>query len=133
MSPLSRHRDGRSSRNPQARQLRRQANELRRQLRRTATNGRNAYATLLAVLAQHAGEVVITKGTLDNVNDKFDKLGFIVVTEKDRPNEFIIRLVEGQDETPAAEETDDETVSDGEPLAEDSPVQEEERLGDGVI
>lgn len=120
MSPVSRHRNGRKK---AARSLRREANNLRRQLRRTATSGKQTYATLLAVLAQSGGEVTITQGTIDQVGQNFDQLGFVVVKKDEPANEYVVRLVEGQEET-HVEHDHDETVSDGESLAGDSPVVE---------
>jgi hypothetical protein len=92
---LSRHRDGRQGKS--ARHSRRRNNELRRQLRRIATSGQQAYATLLAVLAQKGGEVTVTKGTIDQVTENYKRLGFVVENSKEHDNEFIVRLTEAPD------------------------------------
>lgn len=75
--------------------------ELRRQADRAIVYGRQAYATLLAVLAQKGGDVVVTQGTLDQVTANYDHLGFVV--ENIGTGEFRVKLTEGRAvETPAA-------------------------------
>lgn len=66
--------------------------------------GRSAFITLLAVLAQKSGEVVITQGTVDQVNENFARLSFEVQPKKDT-NEFIVKLVEM--EAPAQDTPED--------------------------
>ncbi len=110
MSPLSRHRDGRASTSKHTRKVRRINADLRRQVRRMSHLGRSAYATLLAVLAQHGGEVTITQGTLEQVNENFRNLSFAVSQKKDIPNEFTVRMVVEEEatavETPETPEED---------------------------
>lgn len=74
-------------------------------------NGRQAYATLLAVLAQSGGEIVVTQGMLDQVAAQYDKLGFSIEPRKE--GEFAVLLTEavapdGLGES-LADETDTET------------------------
>lgn len=60
---------------------------------------------LLAVLAQKGGEVVVTEGTLEQVNANYDGLGFVVTANTEK-KEFIVKLVAGRDEAePAVGET----------------------------
>lgn len=93
--------------------MRRDRNNLGRQLRRTATNGKQAYATLLAVLAQKGGEVVITQGTLDQVSQNYERLAWVVEKGK-TPNEFIVKLIEAQaPETVTTGTAPETTVSRG--------------------
>lgn len=94
MSPLSRHRDGRARTSKHTRKVRRANADLRRQVRRMSRLGRSAYATLLAVLAQHSGEITVTQGTLDQVGAAFDRLSFVVEKKADTPNEFVVKIVE---------------------------------------
>lgn len=72
-----------------------------------ATSGRQAYATLLAVLAQSGGEIAVTQGTLDQVAANYDQLGFSIEPRKE--GEFAVLLTEAVQETPG-ESLADETV-----------------------
>lgn len=106
MSPTSRNRDKRPSereRNRRSRQSTRAGGISNRELRRQALaaieHGRKAYATLLAVLAQVGGDgITVTQGTLDQVTEHYDDLGFVVEGVKDKPGEFIVKLVSGREE-----------------------------------
>ena len=113
MSPQSRHRDGR--RGKSARAKRRACNQAQRQLRRTAISGKQAYATLLAVLAQKGGEVVITQGTIDQVSENYNHLAWVVEKGKET-NEYIVRLIDATPESVS----DAATGGDGEDRGEDS-------------
>ncbi len=92
--PRSRGRNGRfHSRN--IAKIRHNTNVLRRQARYSIQQGGQVYATLLAVLAQSGGDIVVTKGTLDQVGANMAGLGFTVV-QGVTETEFIVRLVEGK-------------------------------------
>jgi hypothetical protein len=69
--------------------------QLRRNAQQAIDTGLKAYVTLLTVLAQKGGEVVVTKGIIDQINSNLPTLGYEV-----KPNEggteFVIRMLEGQ-------------------------------------
>jgi hypothetical protein len=73
-----------------------------RQLRRAALSsiqsGMRMNGVLMAVLAQSGGEVTVTKGTIDQVDAKMGRLGWTIVAGATH-NEFIVRMVEGGEET----------------------------------
>ena len=71
--------------------------ELRRRATRSIQEGSKVYALLLTVLAQSGGEIVVTKGTIDQVGMNLLNLGYVVVGGKEE-NEFIVRLTEGKTE-----------------------------------
>lgn len=101
---LSRHRDGRARTSKHTRMVRRVNADLRRQVKRMAISGRGAYVTLLAVLAQQGGEVTVTKGTIDQVNENFKHLSFEV--GQPTPNEYVVKLMVGEEEgEPVSEDT----------------------------
>lgn len=107
--PRSRHRDGRSSHARFTRRLRRTNKAMKRTLKSVATGGKQAYSTLLAVLAQKGGEVVITQGTIDQVTANYADLGFRV-EKGDQPNEYKVLLVEGPEkpqETPGTTDAEE--------------------------
>ena len=68
---------------------------LRRQAIASIAAGSKAYATLLAVLAQKGGEVVVTQGTIDQVGQNLDNLGYVIVSNRPQAGEFTVRLTEG--------------------------------------
>lgn len=111
--PRSRHRDGRGRQAKYRRQMRRTNKSLKRTLHHIATNGRTAYATLLAVLAQKGGEITVTQGTLDQVNENFKQLAFrvdpILGTS---PKEFTVRLIETPVETPGTDDAEGDEHAD---------------------
>ena len=72
--------------------------ELRRRAQQAIAIGTKAYSILLTVLAQKGGEVVITEGTIAQVNAKFNELDFEVVPNKDKAGEYLVRLMDGQQE-----------------------------------
>lgn len=96
MSPVSRNRK-KTSRSFQGGGAGRVSNrEMRRRAASAIIYGRQAYSTLLAVLAQSGGEVKVTQGTLDQVDKNYDALGFVVV-HTDKAGEFIVRMTETHD------------------------------------
>lgn len=120
MSPVSRHRDGRSRRARTARTLRRQNKLLMRDRRRVAVQGRNAFATLLAVLAQQGGDVTITQGTLDQINEHLAQMSYSVTPSKEedgKVKEYKVTLLMGMEES--ADETADVSGTDH---AEETPA-----------
>lgn len=73
--------------------------ELRRRAQSAIAIGTKAYSILLTVLAQKGGEVVITEGTIAQVNRSFNTLDFEVVPNKDTPGEYVVRLLDGKTDT----------------------------------
>jgi hypothetical protein len=100
--------------------------ELRRRAARAIQYGRQAYATLLAVLAQSGGEITVTAGTLDQVNQNYNAMGFVVEQKKDLPNEYLVRLTTGREETPEASAGDSAAGTEG---AEETPHDVDGQLG----
>ena len=58
--------------------------------------GARVFAALLAVLAQHGGEITVTQGTIDQVGQNFSALGYVIVPSPMTKGEFLVRLTEGQ-------------------------------------
>lgn len=83
---------------------------LRRQAQYAITHGRQAYATLLAVLAQAGGSLVVTQGTLDQVDQHYNTLGFVVERQEHRHGAFVVRLVDERDAVPAGAARDEPTI-----------------------
>jgi hypothetical protein len=71
--------------------------ELRRRANAAIAIGTKAYSILLTVLAQKGGEVVITAGTIEQVNRDFNTLDFEVVPNKDIAGEFVVKLLAGNE------------------------------------
>lgn len=70
----------------------------RERMRRAAASiqaGLRAEQILLAVLAQKGGEVVVTKGTVNQVGMKWASLGYEVVPNAEG-TEFTVRMLEGE-------------------------------------
>src|ERR1700680_1939422 len=105
--PKSRGRTGRSHRRYIAK-IRHDTNKLRRRARYSIAQGAQQYVLLMAILAQHGGEVVVTKGTIEQVGANLPNLGYTMVKGA-AENEFIVRLLEGQPEhqVPALVYTDE--------------------------
>ena len=64
---------------------------IRRHALYATEHGRKAFATLMAVLAQHGGEVTVTVGTLEQVNAEYAHLGFEVVPTAEG-KEFVVKM-----------------------------------------
>lgn len=76
--------------------------------------GKDAYATLLTVLAQSGSEITVTQGTIDQVREHFNDLSFTVEAKKDVPNEYVVKMViEYYRETPDTPDTPDDRPASG--------------------
>lgn len=89
--------------------------QIRRNARAAIDTGLRSYITLLTVLAQKGGEVVVTKGTIDQVNATLPSLSYEVKPVDEKGNEFIIRMLEGSGPEGADHARDVLPVTDGVP------------------
>ena len=86
------------------RRIKRTNSLLKRQLRGLSQEAHKSYVFLMAILAQHGGEVTITKGTLVQSQENVTKLGYQVAPDPADDTNLIVRLVVL--EQPAPQESD---------------------------
>jgi hypothetical protein len=103
-----------------------------------AVHGRSAFATLMAVLAQKGGEVVVTRGTMEQVLDNLPNLSYAVEPVKDSTADLTVRLVVADvpaTDVPAADVPEEKTEPDFvmRPVDDPTPDVHEERHGDAVV
>lgn len=67
---------------------------LRRRAMFSIRKGAEVFQAFMAVLAQKGGEVVVTKGTLDQVSENLSTLGY-TITPNETHTEFTFRMTEG--------------------------------------
>jgi glucokinase len=82
------------------RKLRRQANLMLRAARASRKDSLKYFSLFMTVLAQRGGEMVVTKGTIDQVEEKLGRLSFEIV-KSENGMEFTLRLVEAPEPNPA--------------------------------
>jgi len=96
------------------RHLRRHANQMLRAAKGSRKDALKYFSLLMTVLAQKGGEIVVTKGTIEQVEAKLTRLSFEIVKDKYVPEEFTIRLVEAPE--PATIADPENADSSGEPF-----------------
>lgn len=106
------------------RKLRRHANQMLRAARGSRKDALKYFSLLMTVLAQKGGEIVITKGTIQQVERTLPRLSFEIVKAKDGIEEFTLRMVEAPE--PADEGTDVADVTGDPEVDAVNPVAEAE-------
>ena len=85
------------------RELKLQAAEMYKEFQRLQYQLRQTTITLLAVLGQKGGEVEITKGTIQQVEEGLQTMGFGINPKEGDEQTFVVRLLEGNDPSSSQE------------------------------
>lgn len=79
--------------------LKRTVTQLQRAFQQLNAQFGQTQTMLLAVLAQHGGDITVTAGTIQQILPKLSVLGWQTVASAETPGEFVVRLVDNTPET----------------------------------